>query len=120
MNIKEPWNKGIYSDPICKVCGETEPDKFYGKMKTTCRNCHGKHMEAERVDRRQQAIDYKGGKCQKCGYDNYRGALEFHHMDPSQKDPTGLKAFSLKRLFAEVDKCMLLCANCHRETHAGL
>jgi hypothetical protein len=32
------------------------------------------------------AVVYKGGKCQCCGYNKYIGALEFHHVDPEQKD----------------------------------
>lgn len=112
--------KGIYSNPLCKYCGETEPAKFYQRMKTTCNKCHGKGIEQKRIDKRLDAIAYKGGKCEKCGYDKYRGALEFHHKDPTQKDPYGLRAYNSDRLFAEVDKCLLLCANCHREIHAGI
>lgn len=45
-------------------------------------------------------------------------ALEFHHLDPSEKDPD---YYSLKidfdKLKPELDKCVLLCANCHREKH---
>ena len=112
--------KGVYSDPKCKHCGETDPKKFYGKMKTTCYKCHGESIEQERVRKREEAIEYKGGKCEYCGYNKYRGALEFHHIDPSQKDPTGLRKWKKEHLFAELDKCVLLCANCHREEHAKL
>ena len=112
--------KGVYSDPLCKVCGETTPNRFYGKQKTTCRRCHGIDIEAKRKTKRAAAINYKGGECEHCGYNKYSGALEFHHKDPSKKDPTGLRAFNLERLFSEVDKCLLLCANCHREEHAKL
>ena len=112
--------KGVFSDPKCKHCGEEEPTKFYGKMKTTCRSCHGTQIEKQRVGKREEAIARKGGKCERCGYDKYRGALEFHHRDPSQKDPYGLRAFNLDRLFEEVDKCTLLCSNCHKEVHHEL
>ena len=112
--------KGVYSDPLCQHCGNTDPKAFYGKMKTTCNVCQGKIIDKERKLRRLKAIEYKGGKCESCGYSKYSGALEFHHLDPTQKDPTGLRAFSLKRLFAEVDKCTLLCSNCHREEHARI
>lgn len=63
----------------------------------------------------------KGGKCQKCGYNTYQGALEFHHIDPTKKDFTiGDRDFKLKECIEESKKCVLLCANCHREIHAGL
>ena len=70
---------------------------------------------------KRKLIEYKGGKCQICGYNRYQEALEFHHLDPSQKDFTisgGTKSF--ESLKPEVDKCILVCANCHREIHAGL
>ncbi len=112
--------KGVYSDPVCRDCGETDPSKFYRKMKTQCGKCHAKDIGKRLQKARAKAIEYKGGKCEICGYDKYVGALEFHHKDPTQKDPTGLRAIKLTKLFAEVDKCMLLCANCHREEHAKL
>ncbi|HOZ56458.1 MAG: hypothetical protein BWY51_00975 [Parcubacteria group bacterium ADurb.Bin316] len=72
---------------------------------------------------RQQAIDYKGKKCAICGYNKCLQALEFHHIENSNKD-FGISAKgytkswdSVKR---ELDKCVLLCANCHREVHEGL
>ena len=112
--------KGVYSDPLCKHCGEDDPKKFYAKMKTTCYSCHGDHLEKYRLQVRDEALAYKGGKCEHCGYDKYRGALEFHHKDPAQKDPAGLRKYNRTKLFAELDKCVLLCANCHREEHAKL
>ena len=105
---------------LCGGCGETNPTNFTGKMKSTCKKCHSKDIGRRLIDTREKAIEYKGGKCEHCGYNKYRGALEFHHKDPTQKDPTGLKAYKIERLFAEVDKCVLLCSNCHREEHGRL
>lgn len=69
------------------------------------------------------AIAYKGGKCQVCGYDKCVGALEFHHIDPTQKD-FGISAKGYTRSWdknrQELDKCILVCANCHREIHNGI
>lgn len=105
---------------ICRDCGETEKSKFFGKMKSQCGKCHAKDIGYRLQKARASAIAYKGGKCEYCGYNKYIGALEFHHKDPTQKDPTGLRAYKISRLYAEVDKCILLCANCHREEHARL
>lgn len=66
-------------------------------------------------------IEYKGGKCQICGYNKCQQALEFHHIDPKTKEfniSGGTK--SLERLKKETDKCILVCSNCHKEIHAGL
>jgi 5-methylcytosine-specific restriction endonuclease McrA len=70
---------------------------------------------------RQMAIEYKGGRCQKCGYDFCVDALEFHHSDSSEKDfSISEKGYtrSWSKVREELDKCILLCANCHREVHA--
>ena len=66
---------------------------------------------------------YKGGKCERCGYDKCEQALHFHHINPQEKD---FQLSELYNLFGcdlekgkqEVDKCQLLCANCHAELHA--
>lgn len=69
------------------------------------------------------AIDSKGGKCQICGYDKCNGALEFHHTDPDKKDfsvSVDGSTRSWDRIKREIEKCVLVCANCHREIHAGI
>jgi len=70
--------------------------------------------------RKQTAIEYKGGKCCKCGYNKYIGALEFHHTNPKEKefDWKTIRLVSKDKFYKELDKCILLCANCHREEHA--
>lgn len=69
-------------------------------------------------------VDYKGGKCQLCGYSKCHRSLHFHHIDPSMKDFDISRftdvPFSWHRLRQELDKCILVCANCHGEIHAGL
>ncbi len=68
-------------------------------------------------------VEYKGGKCTLCGYDKSPWALELHHRDPKKKI-FGLSVRGLTRswetLIKEADKCILICANCHREIHAGI
>jgi 5-methylcytosine-specific restriction endonuclease McrA len=72
---------------------------------------------------RQMAAEYKGGRCQICGYNRCLEAMEFHHLNNSEKDfGISHKGYSRgwKKVKAELDKCVMLCANCHREVHAGL
>lgn len=67
-------------------------------------------------------VEYKGSACSICGYNRCLAALEFHHHDPSKKKllvNTG-RSISLKTAMREVDKCDLLCSNCHRELHFGV
>jgi len=69
------------------------------------------------------SIEYKGGKCQSCGYKKYEGALELHHINPTQKSfGIGDRGYtrSWEKVKSELDKCVLLCANCHREIEAGI
>ena len=64
-----------------------------------------------------------GGKCSACGYDKCLYALDFHHLDPDKKDNGVchlLRTRSFKAAAEESKKCVLLCANCHRELHDGL
>jgi len=72
---------------------------------------------------REMAVAYKGGKCQICGYDRCREALEFHHLANNAKD-FGISQKGYTRSWrivrTELDRCIMLCANCHREVHAGL
>ena len=67
-------------------------------------------------------INYKGGKCQMCGYDKCDRALEFHHLNSTEKDFNISKILtrSVSSLKEEVDKCILLCSNCHAEEHQRL
>ena len=73
-----------------------------------------------RIRVKQKLIDYKGGRCEECGYDkDSPSAYDFHHRIPSEKSfsisrYTRLKFESLKE---EVDKCTLLCCRCHAELH---
>lgn len=85
-----------------------------------CRPCQKEYLINKQQIFKQICIDYKGGKCQICGYDKCQAAFDFHHLDPSKKD------FNISRYKGvimtdkvkdELDKCILLCANCHREKH---
>ena len=72
---------------------------------------------------KRMAVEYKGGKCSLCGYDRCVEALDFHHRDPdTKKFGIGYKGYkrSWDVIKKEVDKCEIVCANCHREIGAGV
>ena len=72
---------------------------------------------------KEMAVQLKGGECQICGYNKYIGALSFHHLNEKDKSfdmsTRGLTR-SWGRIKTELDKCILVCENCHREIHGGL
>jgi predicted transcriptional regulator len=68
-----------------------------------------------------QCINYKGGKCIKCG-ETSPLKLAFHHTNPSEKNfeiGSSSRSLSFDILKKELDKCVLLCENCHREIHCN-
>lgn len=73
------------------------------------------------IKRKLELIEYKGGECERCHYRHNLSALEFHHIKPNEKvfqlDSRHLSNMNIEKLKNEVDKCVLLCANCHREIH---
>lgn len=64
-------------------------------------------------------VAYKGGQCLRCGYKKCLAGLDFHHPDPSTKDPKfhSKLHWSAERIKRELDKCWLVCKNCHAEIH---
>ena len=67
---------------------------------------------------KRMALEYKGGKCSVCGYNRHVAALEFHHMYGKE---TTIASYgkSWESMKKELDKCILVCANCHREIQYG-
>jgi hypothetical protein len=78
-------------------------------------------VDKRRRELKQKAIAYKGGRCERCGYATCEAALAFHHLESAHKDfsisSDGVTR-SWERIRTEIDKCALLCANCHAEVHA--
>ncbi|QDH46571.1 hypothetical protein LAh6_60 [Aeromonas phage LAh_6] len=100
---------------FCNKHGKITPTKS-GR----CGSCMVEAVKKRRYKIKQMAVDYKGGKCEKCGYDKFIGALEFHHLDPEQKDfSLGDKGYtrSWDKIKDELDKCIMVCSNCHKEIH---
>lgn len=75
-----------------------------------------------RKRRKQNLIKVCGEKCCLCGYNKTQTALEFHHLRPEDKlysiGAAGL-CHKIEDDIAEIKKCILVCANCHREIHDG-
>ena len=115
---------------VCPKCNQTKtedsfyirPDRDSKQTHSYCKECVNIQTRIRQHEFKKQCIDYKGGKCSICGYDKCQASLEFHHIDPNQKDKNfgNLKLRKWEDQKKELDKCICVCANCHREIHAEL
>jgi hypothetical protein len=81
-----------------------------------------KRDKREQRELKAKLVAQKGGACIICGYNNYFGALDFHHLNPKTKEFNfnQLRKAKPEKLQKELDKCVLLCCRCHREVHGGV
>lgn len=106
--------------PVCRDCGEKRNENFYEGHFVACKKCFNKRRTYYIQRNRATVNRALGGKCSICGYARCEAALELHHTDPSKKDPgySKLRSSKIETLLKEARKCILVCANCHRELHA--
>ncbi|MEL6393521.1 MAG: hypothetical protein AAFR97_12275, partial [Bacteroidota bacterium] len=108
--------KGKQQQYCCNACKQKH---HYHRVKVQTNTYHSQTIRALR--RKRELIELKGGGCSNCGYSKNFSALEFHHLDSRQKkfklDMRRLSNSSWDRILVEASKCVLLCANCHAETH---
>ena len=107
----------------CKQCDTilTADNTGAGTHNTTCKSCDSKNVMEKSIQGKQRCVDYMGGCCSVCGYDECITALEFHHIDPDKKSPTYNKRFRswcFDRQKKELENCIIVCSNCHREIHS--
>lgn len=100
----------------CSIC-----NKPVGRRANICMSCY---TNTRRFKIKKWMIEYKGGKCIDCGVDNLDiSCYDFHHLDPNEKDfnlsSLNSARISLEKVKKELDKCDLLCANCHRTKHSN-
>jgi hypothetical protein len=108
------WSKYTVLKYVKTKKSEKMSDEEYKKMKSNS-------VISWRQRTKVKLVEYKGRKCKICGYDGCIQAMEFHHLDPKEKDFTiSGKSWSFERLKEESDKCVLVCNRCHTEIHAGL
>lgn len=90
--------------------------------RTICNICNNNKYYDKKQKAKKKAIEYKGGKCSHCGlkYDQKNGSVfDFHHTNPKEKEikPATVLGWSWDSIKKEIDKCILLCSNCHRIEH---
>ena len=117
----------LQEERVCLLCKKSFIPNHYSRR--YCFECVPSGLDPAATLRRkkrlikEKLIQYKGGQCQICGYNKCQGALQFHHRNPQEKEFTLSQInlndtdFTIEKLYEEVDKCDLLCANCHAEQH---
>lgn len=115
FNIKtnyHPHNKNG-SQKICSLCGNEIKNNY--KNRSKCQSCT---TRIRRYRTKMMAVEYLGGKCKKCGWTGNVAAFEFHHLDNNKDFNIGNASNkSWAYVVKELDKCELLCSNCHRIVH---
>lgn len=130
--ICSPFGQRRFNQPetkgkVCTRCQDYKlATEFYmrsdkGKLTSMCRLCFKLHDNRHVL--KEECVSYKGGKCIRCGYHKCLAAFDFHHRDLREKDMQ-ISSFRNRKMTDktkhELDKCDLLCANCHREIHDEL
>ncbi len=89
------------------------------KIKAMCKTCEtlGKKTKSKLLLSSLVKLE-----CVVCGYNKCESAIEFHHLDPRKKDFNvgSQRIANVEKIKKELDKCVVLCSNCHRELHAGV
>ena len=117
----------------CLICGKDFETIPHGESRKYCFDCSPSHDKGDSQGRAQtitairhalkkELIKRKGGKCEKCGYDKCQASLEFHHLNPNEKE-FNIGSYcsgnnvKVQAAFDKLEKCVLLCSNCHHEFH---
>jgi hypothetical protein len=126
---------------VCSKCKEEKENSCFAKNKnrrdglqTFCKECNNANIKTYYTNNQQKFIDYKNKRraklkniiqerklqCSVCG-ENHPATLDFHHRNPNDKDDSIAhlihRGVSINRLLKEIDKCDILCSNCHRKKH---
>ncbi len=123
IELQKLYNEIGSLKKVAKIKGRAfETVQKYVTIKTRTKKVSNSEAVIEwRKRTKKKLVDYKGGKCQLCDYNKSLNALHFHHLDPNEKDfSISGKSLSFDKLKNEVDKCILVCSNCHSEIHEGI
>jgi 5-methylcytosine-specific restriction endonuclease McrA len=108
-------------------CFYVDKSRFYqakkiSRLRRQCISCVEVKRRSARRDHKIKAINLLGGKCQNCGFSSYLSSLQFHHVNSYNKEFTISKDINFKnfnKILSELDKCCLLCSNCHDALHGN-
>lgn len=114
---------------LCIKCGliknlnECFPNKdATNGYRKECKVCHALIVKKRQQTYKTYWINKLGGKCQCCGFDKYFTALQFHHVEGKDFGPTQIiyshQSKNKDKILLELDKCCILCSNCHDAFHS--
>lgn len=120
FNIPEEYRNLPSDQMCCTICKIPKDISQFKSCDRWCKSCTTEYKKNRSRNMKLLAVERLGGCCSKCGYSSCIDALDFHHTDPTKKEfsVSDIRKGSLKKYLSEVDKCVLLCANCHRELHS--
>lgn len=115
----------------CQSCSAEVPHTWHyyrtksgsRRVQWRCVDCNRNNKKNSKLRKWANLYALTGCECWICGYSKTTDALDFHHLDPTEKSfaiSRKKHAYALWRLIEEAIKCALLCSNCHRELHADL
>jgi len=112
---------------VCSLCKEDKAASLYANdtrhsdgLSSQCRRCQLDAKKVKRIQNKYKAVEYKGGCCNRCGQMfECLDVYDFHHRNPSEKEQSlnNLVNSNWNNIVKELDKCDLLCSNCHKITH---
>lgn len=127
LDQKQQDNSNNQNFLVCEICGtKFYPKTVNAKRRKYCYNCSpegdkSKQIISLRQAMKKEAVKRKGCKCEICGYSKNIAALQFHHINPKEKQfglsQSGI-THSWEEYWREAQKCILVCANCHAEIHS--
>lgn len=115
--------KGDHYMSKCTTCkvelNETNAYRKGTRLNSRCKQCFNSYCMQRWITRKLQAIEYKGNACHDCKQSFPYPVYDFHHLDPTLKDMdwNKMRLVTDEVLKQELDKCVLLCSNCHRLRH---
>lgn len=109
----------VYCESIKNLSFFYTDDTARDGRRRVCIDCSSEQSRNKRRSYKKICIDLLGGKCQHCGFNTYISSLQFHHVADDKEFHISKTIKSIDDIKSELDKCCLLCSNCHDAYHGG-